>query len=44
MDATQFVGSARAAQTDFDGAQCVHVPRGAAAQFCSAVATSLEVC
>ena len=38
VDATQFGGSAPAAETDFDGAQCVHVPRGAAAEFCSAVA------
>ena len=36
VDATQFGGSA--AETDFDYAQCVHVPRGAAAQFGGAVA------
>ena len=35
VDATQFGGSAPAAETDFDG---VHVPRGAAAQFGSAFA------
>ena len=34
----QFGGTAPAAETDFDDAQYVHVPRGAAAQPCSAVA------
>ena len=38
VDAMQFGGSAPAAETDFDYAQCVHAPRGAAAQPCSAVA------
>ena len=38
VDAMQFGGTAPAAETDFDDAQYVHVPRGAAAQPCSAVA------
>ena len=38
VDAMQIGGPAPAAEIDFDDAQHVHVPRGAAAQPCSAVA------
>ena len=38
----QFGGPAPAAETDFDGAQHVHVPRGAGAQPCSAVVVPSE--
>ena len=37
VDATQFGGSAPVVETDLDYVQCVHAPRDAAAQLCSAV-------